>query len=170
LPASRWRFSTRSVASRASRPMRWCPLQRDPRAVLGAVGSSSKGQKKLLLYFLALSCGWRDKAALRLQRRRHFLESRSVLAHNSNCCPSVRRISPSASSRKMLADPRMWPASARPARGRTLGHTGHRGRNGRMRRAHRRSRKADRSCLTRHDVGWIAENPLPANYELVAEA
>jgi hypothetical protein len=21
-----------------------------------------------------------------------------------------------------------------------------------------------------HDVGWIAENPLPANYELVAEA
>ena len=34
---ARGRFSTRGAPSRASRPMRWRPVQRDPRAVLGAV-------------------------------------------------------------------------------------------------------------------------------------
>src|SRR6201993_4545446 len=37
LRASRGRFSTRGASSRASRPMRWLPVQRNPRAVLGAV-------------------------------------------------------------------------------------------------------------------------------------
>ena len=37
LRASRGRFSTRGAPSRASRPMRWHPVQRNPRAVLGAV-------------------------------------------------------------------------------------------------------------------------------------
>jgi hypothetical protein len=36
-PASPGRFPTRDAPSRASRPMRWRPDQRDPRAVLGAV-------------------------------------------------------------------------------------------------------------------------------------
>ena len=36
-PASRGRFSTRGAPSRAPRPMRWRPVRRDPRAVLGAV-------------------------------------------------------------------------------------------------------------------------------------
>jgi transposase len=48
LLASRGRFSTGGAPSRASRPMRWHPVQRDPRAVLGAVKAAwqhrSEGQ------------------------------------------------------------------------------------------------------------------------------
>ena len=36
-PASPGRFSTKGAPSRATRPIRWRPVQRDPRAVLGAV-------------------------------------------------------------------------------------------------------------------------------------
>jgi transposase IS116/IS110/IS902 family protein len=46
LLASRGRFSTRGAPSRASRPMRWHPVQRDPRAVLGAVKGGLAARKR----------------------------------------------------------------------------------------------------------------------------
>lgn len=45
-PASRGRFSTRGAPSRATRPMRWRPVQRDARAVLGAVKAWEHGSER----------------------------------------------------------------------------------------------------------------------------
>jgi transposase len=45
-PASRGRFSTRGAPSRATRPMRWRPVQCDSRAVLGAVKGGLAARKQ----------------------------------------------------------------------------------------------------------------------------
>src|ERR1700756_5599092 len=65
LPASRGRFSTRGAPSRASRPMRWRPVQRNPRAVLGAVqgvawAAWTRGARPLVA--ASLSCPYRVTA------------------------------------------------------------------------------------------------------------
>ncbi len=45
-PISRGRFSTRGAPSRATRPMRWRPVQRNPRAVLGPVKACLAAQTR----------------------------------------------------------------------------------------------------------------------------